>query len=73
MIARKSCPVSVTSGVPQGYILGPLYLKPSMSVKLFTTLVQPTLNSVWGQAFILDQKKVEKVQRRATHCLATTC
>ena len=43
-----------------------------MLVKLFTTLVQPTLeygNSVWGPAFILDQRKVEKMQHRATRCL----
>jgi len=43
-----------------------------MLVKLFTTVVCPTLeygNSAWGPAFILDQKKVEKVQHTATRCI----
>ena len=42
-----------------------------MLVKLFVSIVRPTLeysNSVWGPPFILDQRKIEKVQRRAT-CL----
>ena len=37
--------------------------------KLFTTLIRPILeysNSIWGPHFILDQHKVEKIQRRAT-------
>ena len=34
--------------------------------------MHPTLeysNAVWGPFFVLDQRKVEKVQRRATHLL----
>ena len=45
------------------------YLNPDMLVKLFITVVRPTLeycNSVWGPLFILDQRKIEKVQHRAT-------
>ena len=40
-----------------------------MVSKLFTTLIRPTLeysNSIWGPHFVLDQRKIEKVQRRAT-------
>ena len=45
-----------------------------MLVKLFVSIVRPTLeysNSVWGPPFILDQRKIEKVQRRATRLLPT--
>ena len=48
------------------------YLDLGMLSKLFTTLVQPILkygNAIWGSLFTLDQRKVEKVQRRATHLL----
>ena len=44
-----------------------------MLVKLFVTVVCPTLeycNSVWGSLFILDQRKIEKVQCRATRLLS---
>ena len=40
-----------------------------MLVILFVTVVRPTMeycNLVWGPLFILDQRKIEKVQRRAT-------
>ena len=50
------------------------YLEPDMLVKLFVTMVRPTLeysNSVWGPSFILDQRKLEKVQRRATRLIPT--
>ena len=50
------------------------YLEPDMLVKLFVSIVRPTLeysNSVWGPPFILDQRKIEKVQRRATRLLPT--
>jgi len=43
-----------------------------MLTRLFTTFVRPTLeysNAVWGPFFTLDQRKVEKVQRRATQLL----
>ena len=43
-----------------------------MLTKLFTAFVRPTLyysNAVWGPFFVLDQRKVEKVQRRATRLL----
>ena len=43
-----------------------------MLVKLFAIIVCPTLehgNSVCGPTFIADQRKVEKVQCRVTHCL----
>ena len=49
------------------------YLDPDMLVKLFVTVVRPTLeycNSVWGPLFILDQRKIEKVQCRATRLLS---
>ena len=48
------------------------YLDSGMLSKLFTTLVRPILeysNAIWGSLFTLDQRKVEKVQRRATHLL----
>ena len=46
-----------------------------MLTHLFTTLVQPILeydNSIWGPHYILDNRKVEKIQRRAT-CLIPSC
>ena len=49
------------------------YLDPDMLVKLFVTIVRPTLeycNLVWGSLLILDQRKIEKVQRRATRLLS---
>jgi len=48
------------------------YLELDMLVTLFVTIVRPTLeysNPVWGPQFILDQRKLEKVQRRATRLL----
>ena len=48
------------------------YLDSDMLTKLFTAFVRPTLeysNAVWGPFFVLDQRKVEKVQRRATRLL----
>jgi len=48
------------------------HLDSSMLVKLFVTMVRPTLeycNSIWGPSFILDQRKIEKVQHRATRLL----
>ena len=48
------------------------YLDSGMLSKLFTTLIRPTLeysNAIWGPLFTLDQRKVEKVQRRATRLL----
>ena len=44
-----------------------------MLVKLFVTVVCPTLeycNLVWGPLFILDQRKIKKIQRRATRLLS---
>ena len=49
------------------------YRDPDMLVKLFVTVVHPTLeycNLVWGPLFILDQRKIEKVQHRATRLLS---
>ena len=43
-----------------------------MLVKLFVTVVRPILeycNSVWGPSLVLDQRKIERVQRRATRLL----
>ena len=43
-----------------------------MLTKLFTVFVRPTLeydNAVWGPFFVLDQRKVEKVQHKATRLL----
>ena len=48
------------------------YLDSDMLTKLFTVFVRPTLeygNAVWGPFFVLDQRKVEKVQHRATRLL----
>jgi len=48
------------------------HLDSDMLTRLFTTFVRPTLeysNAVWGPFFTLDQRKVEKVQRRATRSL----
>ena len=44
-------------------------LDSSMLTKLFTSMVRPTLeycNSIWGPSFILDQRRIERVQCRAT-------
>ena len=44
----------------------------NMLSKLFTSMVRPTLeyyNSIWGPSFILDQRKIERVQSRATKFL----
>jgi len=43
-----------------------------MVSKLYKALVQPILeysNSVWGPIFILDQRKIENVQCRATQLI----
>ena len=43
-----------------------------MLTKLLVTIVRPIIeycNSIWGPSFILDQRKIEKVQRRATKLL----
>ena len=48
------------------------YLDPGILTKLFTTLVRPNLeynNPIWGPHFMLDQRRVEKIQRRATRLL----
>ena len=48
------------------------HLNSDMLVKLFVTVVRPTLeycNSVWGPSLVLDQRKIERVQRRATRLL----
>ena len=48
------------------------YLDSDMLTKLFTAFVRPTLeysSAVWGPFFVLDQRKVEKVQCRATRLL----
>ena len=48
------------------------HLDSDMLIKLFVTVVRPTLeycNSVWGPSFVLDQKKIEKIQHRATRLL----
>ena len=45
------------------------FLYPDMLVKLFKTLVRPIIeygNTIWGPHFILDQRKLENIQRRAT-------
>ena len=44
------------------------------SCKLLTTLIRPTLeysNPIWGPHFILDQRKVEKIHRRATKLISS--
>ena len=48
------------------------HLDSDILTKLFVSIVCPTLeycNSVWGPSFILDQRKIEQVQRRATKLL----
>jgi len=50
------------------------FLEPVMVGKLYKTLVWPILeysNSVWGPTFILDQRKIENVQRRATRLIVS--
>ena len=49
------------------------YLDPDMLVKLFVTVVCPTLeycNLVWEPLFVLHQRKIQKIQRRATRLLS---
>ena len=48
------------------------HIDTSMISRLFTTLIRPILysNSVWGPYFVLDQRKVEKVQRRTMKMIA---
>ena len=49
------------------------YLKPDMLMKLFVTMVWPTLeysNSVWGPSYILDQRKLRK-RSAQSHLLNT--
>ena len=48
------------------------YLDLIMLTQLFSTLVRPILeynNAVWGPHYTLDQRKIEKVQQRATRLL----
>ena len=48
------------------------HLNSDMLVKLYVTVVHPTLeycNLVWGPSLVLDQRKIERVQRRATRLL----
>ena len=43
-------------------------------VKLYTTLVRPIIeynNILWGSSYILDNQKLEKVQRRATRMISS--
>ena len=47
------------------------FLDPDMLVRLFKTLLCPIIeygNTIWSPHFILDQRKLENIQRRAT-CL----
>ena len=41
-------------------------LEPEMVSKLYNALVQPILEQYGGPTFILDQRKIENVQRRST-------
>ena len=48
------------------------YLDSTMLTCLFNTLVRPILeynNPIWGPHYILDNRKVEKIQRRATRLI----
>ena len=45
------------------------YLNSDMLVRLYKSMVRPILeygNIIWGPHYLMDQKKVEKIQRRAT-------
>jgi len=44
------------------------FLEPEMVTKLYKALVRPILeySNPWGPTFILDQRKIENVQCRAT-------
>ena len=45
------------------------YLDPNMLVRLYKSMVRPILeygNIIWGPHYLIDQKKVETIQRRAT-------
>ena len=45
------------------------YLNSDMLVHLYKSMVRPILeygNIIWGPHYLMDQKKVEKIQRRAT-------
>ena len=48
------------------------FLDSNMITRLFKSLVRPILeygNCIWGPHFILDQTKIEKIQRRATRLI----
>ena len=48
------------------------YLDSTMLTHLFTTLIRPILeynNSIWVPHYILDNRKVEKIQQRATRLI----
>jgi len=50
------------------------HLDSDMLTKIFVSIVRLTLeycNSTWGPSFILDQRKIEQVQRRATKLLTS--
>ena len=45
---------------------------PDVIIKLYTTLVRPIVeynNILWGPTYILDNQKLEKIQRRATRMI----
>ena len=47
------------------------YLDPDMLIKLFVTVVHPTLeyqNSVWGLLFVLDQGKLKRFSIELQGC-----
>ena len=47
------------------------YLDPDMLIKLFVTVVHPTLeycNSVWGLLFVLDQGKLKRFSVELQDC-----
>ena len=47
-----------------------------MLVRIYKSMVQPILeyaNTIWGPYYLMDQKKVEAIQHRATKLITSLC
>ena len=51
-------------------------LDSNMLVRLYKSMVRPALeysNTTWGPYYLMDQRKVEAIQRRATKLITSLC